>query len=303
MKTSRHRELLTTRQLAESLGVSESSVKRWIDDGAIAADRTAGGHRRIPMAAAVRFMRRHRMSPQRPEAMPLSTAPSLGAVDSEAADACYEALVSDDAPRARAIITGRYISGADIATIGDGLVRPALQRLGELWKNDPEGILVEHRAVDTCIRVLSDLLTWLPPPPPGAPVAITAAGPGDPYLLPPMLACMTLQERGIHARNLGPSTPHRTIGLAARRYGATMCSLSVSVAQDRKRHAEWIVLADSLEGTRTKLVVGGRCVDTLPAQCLRRGHVCISMSELGSWAAGVVHGIGSGLAASKGKEP
>lgn len=291
---TKERQSLTTRQFADSLGVSESSVKRWIDDGAIAADRTAGGHRRIPMAAAIRFMRQQRMSPRRPEAMPLLTAPSLGAVDSGAANTCYEALLSDDAGRARAIIMGRYISGADIATIGDGLVRPALERLGELWKHDPQGILIEHRSVDTCIRALADLQAWLPPTPAGAPVAITAAGPGDPYLLPPMLASMTLQERGIHARNLGPSTPLETICLAAERYGAVMCSVSVSTVQDRKRHAEWTRLADRLTAARTRLVVGGRCVESLPAEVLGRAHRCGSMVELGSYAAGVVQVVGAG---------
>lgn len=302
MKT-RDRQSLTTRQLAESLGVSESSVKRWIDDGTIAADRTAGGHRRIPMAAAVRFFRRHRMTPQRPEAMPLASAPSLGAVDSQATEECYEALVSDDAATARAIIMGRFISGADIATIGDGLLRPALGRLGELWKHDSHGILVEHRAVDTCIRALADLLAWLPPAPPGAPVAITTAGPGDPYLLPPMLASMTLQEQGLHARNLGPSTPLETIGLAAERYGAIMCSLSVSTTQDRKRHAEWIRLADRLEDARTRLVVGGRCVESLPTEIMGRAHLCGSMVELGSYAAGVVQFAGSGHKSLDGRKP
>jgi MerR family transcriptional regulator, light-induced transcriptional regulator len=302
MKT-RERQSLTTRQLAESLGVSESSVKRWIDDGTIAADRTAGGHRRIPMAAAVRFMRRHRMSPQRPEAMPLSTAPSLGAVDSEAADACYEALLSDDAERARAIIMGRYISGADIATIGDGLMRPVFVRLGELWKHDPQGILVEHRAVDTCIRALADLLAWLPTTPPDAPVSITAAGPGDPYLLPPMLASMTLQEQGYHARNLGPTTPLETIAMAAERYGTVLCSLSVSTSQDRKHHADWIRLADRLAASRTRFVVGGRCVESLPTELLGRARVCGSMVELGSYAAGVVQGVGSGHKPTRGNAP
>jgi excisionase family DNA binding protein len=294
---------MTTRQFAESLGVSESSVKRWIDDGAIAADRTVGGHRRIPMAAAVRFMRRHRRSPQRPEAMPLSTAPLLGTVDVQAADACYEALLSDNATRARAIIMGRYISGANIATIGDGLVRPALERLGELWKHDSQGILVEHRAVDTCIRALAELLDLVAPTPPGAPVAISAAGPGDPYLLAPLLASMTLQEQGSHARNLGPSTPLETIGLAAERYGAIICSLSVSTSQDRKRHVEWIRLADRLEAARTKLVVGGRCVESLPTGFLGRARVCGSMIELGSYAAGVVLGVGSGQKSRDGGKP
>jgi len=37
---------LSPRELAEALGVSESSLKRWVDAGKIAASRTEGGHRR-----------------------------------------------------------------------------------------------------------------------------------------------------------------------------------------------------------------------------------------------------------------
>ncbi len=295
-------EHLSTRQLAESLGVSESSVKRWVDEGEIAANRTAGGHRRISVASAVRFMRRHRLNPHRPESLSLASVPALGTIDVDAADACYEALLKDDAPRARGIITGRYITGADIAAIGDGLVRPALGRLGELWKEDPQGILVEHRAVDTCVRALTELLNWLPQLPPDAPVAITASGPADPYLLPPMLASMTLQERGMQSRNLGPSTPIGTIVLAVERYRASLCSLSVSAPQERKHHAEWDSLVDRLERSHTRLVVGGRCVNSLPPRFLGRIHVCASMSELSSYAAGMDHGVGSGLKPESGRK-
>ena len=47
--------LLSPREVAVALGVSESSVKRWVDLGELAALRTAGGHRRITRAEAVRF--------------------------------------------------------------------------------------------------------------------------------------------------------------------------------------------------------------------------------------------------------
>jgi MerR family transcriptional regulator, light-induced transcriptional regulator len=289
----RIRQTLTTRQFAQSLGVSESSVKRWIDDGMIDADRTAGGHRRIPIASAVRFMRLNRMSPQHPEVLPLTAVPSIGAVDLEAVDEFYEAFVADDAERVRAIMTGRYMSGADIASIGDGLVRPTLERLGELWKHDPQGILVEHRAIEICIRALTELVAWLPPIPPGAPTAVTAAGPEDPYLLSPMLASMVLLEQGIQVRNLGPSTPLETIDLATLRYGAIMCSVSVGIVQVRHCHAAWIRLADRLGANQIKLIVGGRCVGTLPNEFLSRVRVCSSMIELGSYAAGVVGGVNS----------
>ena len=49
--------LLSPRELAQAIGVSESSLKRWADAGQIRVARTAGGHRRISIADAVRFIR------------------------------------------------------------------------------------------------------------------------------------------------------------------------------------------------------------------------------------------------------
>lgn len=48
---------LSPKDLASIVGVSESSLKRWVDDGRLRAERTSGGHRRVPVAEAVRFIR------------------------------------------------------------------------------------------------------------------------------------------------------------------------------------------------------------------------------------------------------
>ena len=41
--------MLSPRELAEAVGVSESSLKRWADRGRVHVHRTEGGHRRIPV--------------------------------------------------------------------------------------------------------------------------------------------------------------------------------------------------------------------------------------------------------------
>jgi len=220
---------ITTRQLAESLGVSESSVKRWVDEGALIAHRTTGGHRRIPLAQAARFLRRHRWPAFRADNLPFAAPPSLGPVDQVAIESLFDALSNDASETARAIVTGRFLSGADVATIGDLLIRPVMARIGELWNHDPQGVLVEHRAVDTCTAALHELIPWLDPVPERAPVAVTAAGPTDPYMLPPLLASLTLRERGFKVHNLGPLTPVPSMVLAVSRYQPKLLSLSISV--------------------------------------------------------------------------
>ena len=49
--------LLKTRQVAQALGVSVSTIKRWVDSGTLRASRTVGKHRLIRLSEALRFAR------------------------------------------------------------------------------------------------------------------------------------------------------------------------------------------------------------------------------------------------------
>ncbi len=59
-----HNELMTTRAVADLLGVGVSSVKRWTDEGKLVCQRTAGGHRRFLTSEVERF-RREQLSDSR----------------------------------------------------------------------------------------------------------------------------------------------------------------------------------------------------------------------------------------------
>jgi excisionase family DNA binding protein len=282
---------LTSRQLADSLGVSESSVKRWVDDGSIAADRTAGGHRRIPLAEAIGYIRRQRATLSKPHLLPLETAPQIGGVDGAAAQKLLDAMVCDRPAEARAIISGRYLGGAGIASIADNLIRPVLHELGDLWHHGPEGILLEHRAVDTCVHALTEIGSWLPSVPDSAPAAVTAGGPGDPYLLPPMLASLVLRECGIRAHNLGPSTPLETVGLAMSKYGARLCTISISSPPGPRSEAAWLALEQAVADMGGRILMGGRSCAALPEKVRERVRARDSMTELAAYATGWLEGV------------
>jgi excisionase family DNA binding protein len=53
-------EFLSTRQAAQRLGVSLGTVQNMVENGALEAWKTTGGHRRIPVASVDALLARRR---------------------------------------------------------------------------------------------------------------------------------------------------------------------------------------------------------------------------------------------------
>ena len=61
-------EYCTTRQAAEMLGLSLGTVQQMVESGALAAWKTAGGHRRVSVASVNEQLRRRSTAPSAPRA-------------------------------------------------------------------------------------------------------------------------------------------------------------------------------------------------------------------------------------------
>lgn len=274
--------MLSTRDLADALGVSESSLKRWIDSGKITATRTEGGHRRVAVSEAMRFIRASRAPVARPELLDLR---EVYAARSSGRDLTSYLIDGDDAA-ARGWLLARYLDGQTIAELADGPIRSAMTQLGDLWRHDEEGIFVEHRATDICLRGIAQLRALLPALDDTAPLALGAAPAGDPYLIPSQLAAMVLIEAGVRAINLGPDTPVVALSRAIAHHRPRLVWLSISVALTPARArslSRWLAeLPASIA-----VAVGGQQVMTLRSlpPRVRRVH---AMSELADVATGVV---------------
>jgi len=206
------KNFLTSRELAEALGVSESSVKRWANEGRVTAVRTIGGHRRIPLDEALRFIREEGLCLARPEILGIGFAASGRKPRDEEAWAesreLHAALLDGDAEKVRQMLLGAFYSGRSIAELCDGPISYALREIGCLWQEDMDrGVYREHRAIEICFDTLHRLGTLLPSGEPGRPKAIGCAPNRDVYALPTSMASLVLQERGYAATNLGPVTP------------------------------------------------------------------------------------------------
>jgi len=219
---------LSPRDIARAVGVSESSVKRWVDLGRIRAHRTAGGHRRVALGEAVQFVREAGLPLVRPEMLGLAgLTPSSGiAIPADQRTEQLLALLRKGASaEARGLILSWFLDGVAIAEIADGPLRSALEVLGELWRHGDEGILIEHRATDACLQAVHQL-RLLESPGPGAPLAV--GGSTDVYLLGTQVAAAVLAEEGWESLNLGAQTPPRVLERAVEELRPRLAWLSVT---------------------------------------------------------------------------
>jgi len=271
--------LLSTRELADALGVSESSLKRWVDSGKISASRTEGGHRRIRISEAMRFIRATQAPVARPELLDL---PEVAVSRARGEDRLASYLRDGDSVGARGWLMARYVEGATIAELADGPIRDAMAGLGELWHHDESGVFLEHRGTEACLQAVAQLRSMIATVPATAPIALGGGPAGDPYILSTQLAAMVVTEAGMRAVNLGPDTPVGAFAHAVAEHQPQLVWISISapLAPARARSmSRWL---DTLPATTT-IVIGGpqsRTLSNLPARAVR----ATSMADLAAAA-------------------
>jgi excisionase family DNA binding protein len=252
--------VVTTRQAAQALGVSEASLKRWCDQGVVPAVRTPGGHRRLPLSGIVQFVRERGLEIAQPAVLGL---PRLSSGKDGNGDslltAMQEALETADEESLRGLLFGRYLAGTSVADLLDELVVPAFREIGDKWSHGDLAIYEEHRAVELCTRLVHQLKMLLPVPGSDAPRAIGGTLTGDPYSLPTTMLETALTEAGWRAESYGCGLPAATLADALRRVHPRLLWLSVSVVASKEVFlSECEMLYAAAQEASVAVLLGGR---------------------------------------------
>ena len=262
MRTDDPTQYLSTVQAAEALGVSVSTIKRWVDEGILPAHRTAGGHRKL-LRAEVLSLSRHGDLPHGDLAA-LSVTPheEQGADHENITTALVNALLAGQGAEANAILRRAYNSGIAVEVLADRVIAPAMARVGHDWENARIDVWQEHRGTQLCTAALYGLQAELQTRAErNRPVAIGGAPEGDPYLLATLLAQLVLLDAGWDAVNLGPNTPLPNLMKALGELHPRLLWLSVSHLADR---AEFLTtyrdLYRAAEQQGVAVAVGGQAL-------------------------------------------
>jgi MerR family transcriptional regulator, light-induced transcriptional regulator len=233
MQTADPSPYLSTLQAAEALGVSVSTVKRWVDERILPAHKTGGGHRKLLRAEVLALARQGDLP--RGDLVALSvTSPGDQAADLEMVAASLpDALLVGDGERVSAIVRHAYRSGMSVEALADRVIAPAMAKVGHEWAAGRIDVWQEHRATQLCAAALYDLKDELEARAErNRPVAVGGAPEGDPYLLATLLAQLVLLDSGWDAVNLGPNTPLPSLTRALGGLRPRLLWLSVSYLEE-----------------------------------------------------------------------
>ncbi|MGV3482968.1 MAG: helix-turn-helix domain-containing protein [Planctomycetaceae bacterium] len=302
---------LSPKQAAQALGVSESSVKRWCDLGAVPVVRTAGGHRRIPLESLEKWLALGggaepvAQGALVPDALvPGALAP--GALPSGVSGGGEEppvetfetladrvltfrnALQLGQEARCRRLLQGLIDTGYTRTVAADALITKAMHQFGDLWEQGELAVYQERRAVGICLGLLHELRQSIQLSS-DAPLAMGGAPRGDVYQLASQLVELALCERGWRATSLGCNLPIASIAQAYRDYRPRLLWMSLSVVEDEEGLVREFNELAELVSPETTLLIGGRAASDSLRPRLRYTAHCDCLEQMGILAAALHH--------------
>jgi MerR family transcriptional regulator, light-induced transcriptional regulator len=257
---SQDSQYLNTLQAAQALGVSISTVKRWVDSGVLPAHKTAGGHRKLLQAEVLALARQSNLPRGDLSRLTMPAGKDKAADLEQLRSNFLAAILEGDANAARSMVQRAYQEGVSIEKMADQIIGPVMAEVGHQWEKQKIDVWQEHRATQTCAQALFALKTTLENRAErNCPVALGAAPEGDPYLLPSLLAQMVLLDAGWQAINLGPNTPFASLLNATRETKPRLIWLSVSFLADPELFLrEYRKFYGAFEPTGVAVAVGGQ---------------------------------------------
>ncbi|WP_397569298.1 B12-binding domain-containing protein [Schlesneria sp. T3-172] len=280
-------QFLSPKQAASALQVSESSLRRWCDQGLLEIVRTAGGHRKIPIREIVQFARSKGLSLS-PAEVSLQVSATRDTPPETWASLFADALLSTDSLAARRFLMELFNSGMEVSEICDNVIAAAFHIIGDRWSCDSIDVYQERRSCEIVTKIMHEIRGFQQSPLPNR-MAIGGTLSHDYYSIPTAMVDLVLSAERYRTENLGTSLPASSFVRAVHDLQPQILWISVSHIQDESQFIPGLQeIWSACVQCNVALILGGRALtEPLIRQRLTYTAHCDSMRSLKSLVASI----------------
>jgi excisionase family DNA binding protein len=242
---------ITLHEAAELLGVHYMTAYRYVRTGRLDAEKS-GNVWRVDRKAV------EQLAHAEPTPTGRSGAGQSGARRSHS-HLLVKRLVADDEAGAWNVVQDAMAWGRSAEEVVFDVVSPALERIGDGWRDGSFDVGDEHVASTIALRLLGRLGPQFNRRGPKRGAVVLGAPAGDLHGLPIALVADPLRGRGFHVTDLGPNTPAASFGHAA---GAATGLVAVAIGATTRRNDDAISAAirSVRQAVEVPVILGGAAV-------------------------------------------
>lgn len=256
--------LFSSKEVAEMLGVNESSVKRWADSQKITCIRTPGGHRKFKLSDLNEYLRANHIDSvlRLPESEGFENKKlSIGLQYKDhpvIIPHFLELTMKADASKIFAFINLLILNKYTYIEFFDFILSPVLHKIGENWASGIISVDEEHAASSALYEALIRINTTIIKTPKRNLKAIVGVLENDLHELPAKCLSILLEIDGWHVHYLGANTPVFSFDAALQKTGAQAILISSTIQPVKSNY-----LISGLENIKKQLgqegvlIVGG----------------------------------------------
>lgn len=258
------------------MNVTETTIKRWADGGMLPCSKTAGGHRKFLTKDVVKFAESHgyTVAGTLPPPMTNKQRDQLEfAVStrnySRIAAVFFEESMQGDKEGILELLHYLYRNRITFDVIVDEVIRPALTRIGDLWKAGSLEVNQEHRASQAITEAMVRLAPELHQKPPNGLSAALACLEGEYHEFGLRSLAYTLEAEGWKVHYIGVSTPADTLSTFMTAMKPELVCISCTIVSRRSTVVDQLKLI-----TQTARKYGGKVlVGGYSAEEVTKNHV------------------------------
>jgi len=258
--------ILSTADVARLFNVTETTVKRWADEGTLKCQKTPGGHRKFAIRNVIEFAEVNNFEPVATLTMPESD---------ERGPAVQVAILARDFPT----LVGAFVQKAlspdpldlfrflsylyehriHLWEIYDKVLSPGMAVIGTQWERGEIDISHEHRASYETLDALAKMQTQILVKPATGKSVVCACLGDEAHEIGLRCASNLFESEGWKSHYLGARSPHSSVIAAIRELRPDVVCLSMTLAVDAKVLAQQVgQISEMIHGGHGILVVGGR---------------------------------------------